>query len=232
MSQCDERQPSCKFCTVRNLECRYGSSSVETPSPSSQSPDSCSQSLTSLADQRGLQIERRILEADLLNHFYTNSILSLEDGNSRLNGFDLRCAKIAIKHPFSLDGLLAFTALHRAYFESNQRQHWLRIAWEYSEKACAGLSEAIGRITAATAPPALICSIYTATFALAQHRFSVPSSYLEAALRFTKLLRGCDVLFARAEFAVGRHPLAGPEDVERCSDKSRKKYKTALTLNQ
>lgn len=205
---------------------------METSSPSSQSPESCSQPLTSSAGQKGLQIERRILEADLLNHFYTNTILSLEGGNSRLHGFDLRCAKIAIKYPFSLDGLLAFTALHRAYFESNQRQHWLRIAWQYSEKACAGLSEAISRITAATAPPALICSIYTATFALAQHRFSVPSSYLEAALRFTKLLRGCDVLFARAEFALGKHPLAGPEHAQRSFDKTRAKYKTALTLKQ
>ncbi|GJP97300.1 RTA1-domain-containing protein [Aspergillus niger] len=147
------------------------------------------------AATNGPQIDTRLLEATLLHHYYTNTHSTLvEDENSRLD-WQVNLTKVASTQSFALDSLLAFTALHLAYLEPNRRQAWTLVAFNYSDKACSMLSQVIGRLSAATADAAIVCSIYIVLFAIAQYRLCRPStSYLDEVLRIAKLIRGCVLL--------------------------------------
>ncbi|GKZ27030.1 hypothetical protein AbraCBS73388_003547 [Aspergillus brasiliensis] len=204
---CDEGLPNCKFCDDRRLECHYacrprGTDPTDKISPRPPalplSPSLPSSNHISVATN-GLQIDSRLLEATLLHHYYTNTYATLvEDENSRLE-WQVNLPKVASTQPFALDSLLAFTALHLAYLEPNRRHFWTLVAFNYSDKACSMLSQVTGRLSAATADAAMVCSIYIVLFVIAQHRFSrLSTSYLDEVLRIAKLIRGCILLFGKS----------------------------------
>ncbi|KAI3023711.1 hypothetical protein CBS147347_6678 [Aspergillus niger] len=206
--KCDEGLPACKFCDDRRIECHYA---CRPPGPSSAIPEHSNDKISPVpsalplsplsasnrvsAATNGPQIDTRLLEATLLHHYYTNTHSTLvEDENSRLD-WQVNLTKVASTQSFALDSLLAFTALHLAYLEPNRRQAWTLVAFNYSDKACSMLSQVIGRLSAATADAAIVCSIYIVLFAIAQYRLCRPStSYLDEVLRIAKLIRGCVLL--------------------------------------
>ncbi|KAJ5938559.1 hypothetical protein N7466_001693, partial [Penicillium verhagenii] len=180
---CDEQLPACKSCTFHRLDCQYRSleSLVHKNDSSIQIP----------RQNEVLQLDIRLLEANLLHHYYTDpDIIQTEDTHFWRSVIP----KNAMREPFALESLLAFTALHKAYLETNQRRFWVMTALSYNDKACSKLSEIVGRISASTAQAALACSIFITLFVVAQHQFSTPFSYLGEVFRIKSLIQGCTLL--------------------------------------
>ncbi|RAL12806.1 uncharacterized protein BO97DRAFT_424438 [Aspergillus homomorphus CBS 101889] len=130
------------------------------------------------AATKSLQVDTRLLEANLLHHYYTHTHLTVADDNHSRTQWHSVLSKVATGHSSTVDSLLAFTALHLADLEPNRRQFWTIIAFDYSDKACSALSKIVIRLSAATA-----------------NGGSDPSAnYLDEVLRIAKLVRGCVLL--------------------------------------
>ncbi|KAJ5413702.1 hypothetical protein N7509_000329 [Penicillium cosmopolitanum] len=207
--KCDEQVPKCTFCNSRQFKCVYTRLSPRGQIQEGHLQDPSHQNqheLSSAREKGALQLDTRLVEANLLHHYYTDTSMTQSDKNdSSYQFWHFTVPKIATRESFALDSILAFTALHMAYSESNQRSFWITTGLSYNDRACSKLSKMVGRMSAATLESALVCSIFITLFVIARHQFSAPSSYLCEAMSIKGLIQGCAIFYDKAKLLEPRH---------------------------
>ncbi|KAL4811069.1 nucleophile aminohydrolase [Aspergillus unguis] len=194
--QCGEELPQCSLCRKRGLDCDY---------PPAGEAESQALSVQDTNDTPPIPEEwpthTRMLEMRLFHHFIIDVSFTLRSDIIETGHFQVAVPKLATSHPFLLDIILAFSALHLAFLENGDSK-WLETALKYQNRACS----AFGRVLIDLAPenlgPAFVCSIFIMLCAFAypcvsQNRDTFDP--LSQVLEIHRLLVGCSFLFQQLD---------------------------------
>lgn len=105
-------------------------------------------------------LEMRLLHQCLTSTYYTLS----QDGLSPYH-LSITLPRMATSFSYLLDSILAFSALHLASIETENRQTWLDAAMRYQSQACSGLLKILPEITTEQYEPAFASSVFIMLFA-------------------------------------------------------------------
>ncbi|KAJ5951969.1 uncharacterized protein N7479_010382 [Penicillium vulpinum] len=108
--------------------------------------------------------------------------------------------RMAASCPYLLDSIHAFSALHLASLEIDNRASWLNHAVRYQSQACAGLSKVLPEISPPDYEPAFVSSIIIMLFAIGSRVLSLenrPLDPLSVILEARTLMSGPAMLFSR-----------------------------------
>jgi hypothetical protein len=108
--------------------------------------------------------------------------------------------RMATSSHYLLDSIHAFSALHLASVEPDNRASWLNHAAQYQSQACAGLSMVLPDISQPDYEPAFVSSIIIMLFAMGYRVLSVenrPLDPVSVILEARTLMSGPAMLFSR-----------------------------------
>ncbi|KAJ5456902.1 hypothetical protein N7530_012176 [Penicillium desertorum] len=108
--------------------------------------------------------------------------------------------RMAASCPYLLDSIHAFSALHLAAVETDNRASWLDHAARYQSQACAGLSRVLPEMSPQDYEPAFVSSIIIMLFAIGSRVLSLENQPLDpllVVLEARTLISGPAMLFSR-----------------------------------
>ncbi|THC94894.1 hypothetical protein EYZ11_005616 [Aspergillus tanneri] len=119
-------------------------------------------------------------------------------GSLDANHFQSIVPRMAMSHPYLLDSLLAFSSLHLASIEVDDKCQWLEVALMYQNRACSTLSQVLADFSLESCGPAFVSSIFIMLCATAYPCISQDSRAFDPlahVLETRRLIAGCSFLF-------------------------------------
>ncbi|KAF4341499.1 UPC2-like protein [Fusarium beomiforme] len=166
--KCTEEKPKCRACLRRGVECEYPSfQGVPFSSPATQHEDEASPQSTSSQSSKAQGIApvpslsssayRSVLgdardkpsvtygidDMALFHHWTVSTSLHVYKNSALSLTCQVIFPKIAFRHPFVMQALLAVTALHIAYLEPEESSRYTIEAARYHIQGLKGFNEAI-----------------------------------------------------------------------------------------
>lgn len=139
-----------------------------------------------------------MLETRLLHQYLTSTYRTLSEDDISAHHFSISIPRMATLFPYLLDGMFAFSALHLASIEADNRQSWINTALRYQSQACSGLGTVLSNISTQHQEPAFMSSVFIMLFATGLPSISPenrPADPLSAVLEVRRLITGCAMLF-------------------------------------
>ncbi|EYE95687.1 uncharacterized protein EURHEDRAFT_455017 [Aspergillus ruber CBS 135680] len=202
--KCDEVMPTCGLCLKRKQECTWPSGSgndthsqeSSTPKDGSDAHIGTSESPSSFASDH-----IRCLEMRLFHHYMVETYRSMPEGRLTHYHYQVIIPKFAANHAFLLDAMLALSAMHLAFSETNETRYWLELGLKYQTSACTSLSRLLTvDVTPEYFGPAFLSSVFimlTATAYPSVSRDNIAFNALSQVLEMRRLLAGCSLLMER-----------------------------------
>ncbi|EME81492.1 uncharacterized protein MYCFIDRAFT_7098, partial [Pseudocercospora fijiensis CIRAD86] len=139
--KCDERHPTCSNCKRRQEECSYKIAEALTPSPEAGIPDHAN----------GITISHKLhlKQMELLHHYLTDTYatLAIRPQGPPTQLFEV--PKLAFRHDYLLDTLLAITSLHIAKTRPEEgRRELVADAVRYQARALSSYRHSLANLTA------------------------------------------------------------------------------------
>lgn len=134
----------------------------------------------------------------LFHNYVTETCPTLACKPLDCHHYQILVPRLAVSHSYLLDSILALSALHLAYSETNETRHWLHVALKYQSIAVSGFNKALASISPENCKPAFFCSIFTMLFTTAYpgiSRDTQPVEPLSEVLELRTLIAGCMILF-------------------------------------
>ena len=196
--------PTCGLCLKRKQECTWPSGSgndthsqeSSTPKDGSDAHIGTSESPSSFASDH-----LRCLEMRLFHHYMVETYRSMPEGRLTHYHYQVVIPKFAANHAFLLDAMLALSAMHLAFSETNETRYWLELGLKYQTSACTSLSRLLTvDVTPDHFGPAFLSSVFimlTATAYPSVSRDNIAFNALSQVLEMRRLLTGCSLLMER-----------------------------------
>ncbi|KAJ5177663.1 uncharacterized protein N7500_000362 [Penicillium coprophilum] len=130
----------------------------------------------------------------------TSTYLSLSQDGLSAHHLSMTIPRMAASCPYLLDSIHAFSALHLASLEPDNRTSWLNHAVRYQSQACAGLSMSLSEMSPPDYEPAFVSSIIIMLFAMGYRVLSVenrPLDPVSVILEARTLMSGPAMLLSR-----------------------------------
>ncbi|KAL3468893.1 hypothetical protein BJX99DRAFT_242537 [Aspergillus californicus] len=202
--KCDEGIPKCSLCKKRGMQCSYPPSETEAQlAPVTPQPPNSDTSPEPWAEHT------RLLEMKLFHHYVINASFTLRQDVLEASHFQVAVPRFATAHPFLLDIILAFSAMHLAFLEQqdqpegeSESSKYLEIALKYQNRACSAFSRVLADLAPENLGPAFICSIFIMLCAFAYPCVSLNRDTfdpLAQVLEINRLLVGCAFLFQQLD---------------------------------
>lgn len=142
----------------------------------------------------------RLLETRLFHQYMTSTYHTLSQDGLSGHHLSMTIPRMAASCPYLLDSIHAFSALHLASVETDNRALWLNHAVRYQSQACAGLSKVLPEISPPDYEPAFVSSIIIMLFAMGSRVLSLENRTLDpllVVLEARTLMSGPAMLFSR-----------------------------------
>ncbi|KAJ5496556.1 hypothetical protein N7463_008543 [Penicillium fimorum] len=149
---------------------------------------------------RDFQQATRLLETRLFHQYMTSTYHTLSQDGLSGHHLSMTIPRMAASCPYLLDSIHAFSALHLASVEPDNRTSWLNHAVRYQSQACAGLSMVLPEISPPDYEPAFVSSIIIMLFAMGSRVLSVenrPLDPISVILEARTLMSGPAMLLSR-----------------------------------
>ncbi|CAG7946062.1 unnamed protein product [Penicillium nalgiovense] len=198
--KCDEGTPRCTLCKKRKLECRYPPPSEDEDSPLASSSTQDETESGAVTPSRDFSQATRLLETRLFHQYMTSTYHTLSQDGLSAHHLSMTIPHMATSCPYLLDSIHAFSALHLASVETDNRASWLDHAARYQSQACAGLSKVLPEMSPQDYEPAFVSSIIIMLFAIGSRVLSTenrPLDPLLVVLEARTLISGPAMLFSR-----------------------------------
>lgn len=157
--QCDEKHPTCGNCRRRQEECLYKTAESIAPStPEAGVPDP--------AIGTSISYDLHIRQMNLFHHYLTDTYATLamrpQDPPTQL----FEVPKLALKHDYLLDTLLAITSLHIATTRPEECRELVADAMRYQSRALSSYRQCLGNLNAEACQALYHCSAKLGVIAL------------------------------------------------------------------
>ncbi|CAG8897550.1 unnamed protein product [Penicillium egyptiacum] len=198
--KCDEGIPKCTLCKKRKLECRYPHPNEGEDSPMASSSAQDETESGTVTPPRDFPLATRLLETRLFHQYLTSTYHTLSRDGLSAHHLSMTIPRMAASCPYLLDSIHAFSALHLASVETDNRASWLDHAVRYQSQACAGLSKVLPEMSPQDYEPAFVSSIIIMLFAIGSRVLSLearPLDPLLVVLEARTLISGPAMLFSR-----------------------------------
>lgn len=142
----------------------------------------------------------RLLETRLFHQYMTSTYQTLSQDGLSAHHLSMTIPRMAASCHYLLDSIHAFSALHLASVETDNRASWLNHAVRYQSQACAGLSKVLPEISPPDYEPAFVSSIIIMLFAMGSRVLSLetrPLDPVSVVLEARTLMSGPAMLFSR-----------------------------------
>ncbi|CAI7582593.1 unnamed protein product [Penicillium discolor] len=205
--KCDESIPKCTLCRKRKLDCKYPPPNEDEDSPGASSSAHDETDSGTVTPSRDFPQATRLLETRLFHQYMTSTYHTLSQDGLSAHHLSMTIPRMAASCPYLLDSIHAFSALHLASIETDNRTSWLNHAVQYQSQACAGLSKVLPEISPPDYEPAFVSSIIIMLFAMGSRVLSLetrPLDPLLVVLEARTLMSGPAMLLSRIlEAGVG-----------------------------
>ena len=218
--KCDEQGPPCGSCEFRSIRCEYANGQQRerlptplhlTPPPSVEPTVSLSSTTSSLPDTSA-EPARRLLELELL-HQWTSSTYKSWCGTvvDEYHNWQVFVPRLALKHEYLLQGLLALAALEIADSISedgdpSQRGLYVNAAMEYHNQASSTFRASLSNVNPTNHQPLFALSSILMVMGLILPRFTDSHDErrggLELILTFFELIKGYVIVVHTQENAL------------------------------
>ncbi|KAI2702137.1 transcriptional regulator family: Fungal Specific TF [Penicillium roqueforti] len=182
------------------MECRYPPPNEDEDSPMESSSAQEETESGTVTLPRDSTQATRLLETRLFHQYMTSTYHTLSQDGLSGHHLSMTIPRMAASCPYLLDSIHAFSALHLASVETDNRALWLNHAVRYQSQACAGLSKVLPEISPPDYEPAFVSSIIIMLFAMGSRVLSLENRTLDpllVVLEARTLMSGPAMLFSR-----------------------------------
>lgn len=137
----------------------------------------------------------------LFHHYMVETYRTMPEGRLSHYHYQVIIPKFAANHAFLLDAMLALSAMHLAFLETNDIRYWLELGLKYQTSACTSLSRLLTlEVTPDYFGPAFLSSVFimlTATAYPSVSRDKIAFNAISQVLEMRRLLTGCSLLMEK-----------------------------------
>lgn len=182
------------------MDCRYPPPNEDEDSPGASSSAHDETDSGTVTPSRDFPQATRLLETRLFHQYMTSTYHTLSQDGLSAHHLSMTIPRMAASCSYLLDSIHAFSALHLASVDTDNRASWLNHAVQYQSQACAGLSKVLPEISPPDYEPAFVSSIIIMLFAMGSRVLSLetrPLDPLSVVLEARTLMSGPAMLLSR-----------------------------------
>ncbi|KAF2259387.1 hypothetical protein CC78DRAFT_475690 [Lojkania enalia] len=155
-----------------------------------------------------------VRDLELMHHWTTEAYITLTPRENVQQMWCIVAPKQAILHHFLMHEILAYSALHLAYLQPDQRRPFYALGIHHQDLALRAMRKMIPNMTAENAgalfatASLVTVSVFASTELEAQHSGSSSNSTIEDLLDIFALIQGIDTILSSSSSIVNEGPFA------------------------